>query len=72
MSDYNYDGPLTASDLRGAADALDEIEAAPNLEANKFIGDIEALSDDSLIGRYTRFGQDMGWGFVQYHEDRDE
>ena len=68
MSDYTYDGPLTASDLRVAADALDEIEAVPNLAANKGIGRIEAVCDDSLIGHFQRFDEsspEMGWGFRQ-------
>jgi len=62
-----WDGPLTASDLRMAAEALDEIEPTP-LAANKAIGRIEAVIDDSLVGHYVRFDDadpEMGWGFTQ-------
>lgn len=68
MHSSEWDGPLTASDLRSAAEALDEIEAT-TLGANRAIGRIESVIDDSLIGHYTRFDDDpdgtLGWGFTQ-------
>lgn len=66
MYDSEWDGPLSPSDLRAAAGALDEIEAT-DLAANANLGRIEAVVDDALVGHYVRFDVDspeMGWGFV--------
>jgi len=61
------DMPLTGSDLRDIAEAVDEVEAT-TLAANQLIGRIEIhRPDGDHIGWVTRFDNSdpgMGWGFV--------
>lgn len=60
--------PLTGSDLRDIAEAVDEVEAT-TLAGSKILGRIEVLQPDGddRIGWVVRFEStdpDMGWGFV--------
>lgn len=63
------DFPLTGSDLRVVADALDEVEAT-TLDANPVLGRIEVMRPDAYelgrIGWIRRFDDEpgSGWGFV--------
>lgn len=59
--------PLSGSDLRALADAVDEVEAT-ELAANPVIGRIEVLrpDGDDRVGWIQRFEDghpEMGWGF---------
>jgi hypothetical protein len=59
--------PLTPSDLRDIADAVDGVEAT-ELAGNPLLGRIELhRPDGDQIGWVSRFDgtdPDMGWGFV--------
>ena len=62
------DHPLTASDLREIADAVDAVERT-ELAGNKLLGRIEVFppGGDAPVGWVQRFDDndpDMGWGAV--------
>lgn len=67
--------PLTGSDLRAIADAVDDVEAT-DLAGSKLLGRIELYAPDAdepcgWVQRFDDSSPEMGWGAVFEREPGD-